>query len=279
MRRILLIMLLPLLWALPASAQTPGFQYLCIWNGTQCNAANGGLVSAANPLPVTATFSPGAGVIAQATASATPTAVSAGTGKPINIDLFSELFVRPSIGGTPVDATHGLPSLLLTGSTTAVTQTTSPWIVAGGGTAGSAATGVVTVQGIAAMTPLLVSLSSATTGGCTPYHLANGSAASTNSTNIKGSAGTLCEMTVINTTATIYYLKIYNASSAPTCSSATGLVHVYPIPASATGAGIQRSVPLGEAYGTGIGFCLTASGTDTANDNAATGVFIEASYK
>ncbi len=36
-----------------------------------------------------------------------------------------------------------------------VTQGTSPWIVAGGGTAGSAATGVVTVQGIASMTPLL----------------------------------------------------------------------------------------------------------------------------
>lgn len=49
-----------------------------------------------------------------------------------------------------------------TGSTTAVTgtvavtQSTSPWIVAGGGTAGSAATGVVTVQGIASMTKLLV---------------------------------------------------------------------------------------------------------------------------
>ncbi len=36
------------------------------------------------------------------------------------------------------------------------TQGTSPWIVAGGGTAGSAATGVATVQGIASMTPFLV---------------------------------------------------------------------------------------------------------------------------
>lgn len=35
-------------------------------------------------------------------------------------------------------------------------QTTNPWIVAGGGTAGTAATGVVSVQGIASMTPLLV---------------------------------------------------------------------------------------------------------------------------
>jgi len=41
------------------------------------------------------------------------------------------------------------------GTTIAVTQSTTPWIVAGGGTAGTAATGVVTVQGIASMTPLL----------------------------------------------------------------------------------------------------------------------------
>lgn len=37
-----------------------------------------------------------------------------------------------------------------------VTQGTTPWLVGGQGTAGSAATGVVTVQGIAAMTKLLV---------------------------------------------------------------------------------------------------------------------------
>ncbi len=42
-----------------------------------------------------------------------------------------------------------------------VTQGTSPWIVAGGGTAGTAATGVVTVQGIASMTPVQVSQATA----------------------------------------------------------------------------------------------------------------------
>lgn len=41
-------------------------------------------------------------------------------------------------------------------SGSAVTQGTSPWIVAGGGTAGTAATGVVTVQGIASATPVVV---------------------------------------------------------------------------------------------------------------------------
>ena len=52
-----------------------------------------------------------------------------------------DVFVRSNAASTfPVNAT----------------QVTSPWIVAGGGTAGSAATGVVTIQGIASMTKLLV---------------------------------------------------------------------------------------------------------------------------
>ncbi len=40
--------------------------------------------------------------------------------------------------------------------TIAVTQSTSPWIIAGGGTAGTAASGVVTIQGIASMTAVKV---------------------------------------------------------------------------------------------------------------------------
>ncbi len=47
------------------------------------------------------------------------------------------------------------------GSGGSVTQGTSPWIVAGGGTAGSAATGVATIQGIASMTPVQVSQATA----------------------------------------------------------------------------------------------------------------------
>lgn len=59
-------------------------------------------------------------------------------------------------GGTfPVTGTFWQATQPVSG-TVAVTQSTSPWIVAGGGTAGTAATGVVTVQGIAGMTKVLV---------------------------------------------------------------------------------------------------------------------------
>lgn len=126
--------------------------------------------------------------------------------------------------------------------------------------------------------PVDAFLAAATTGGCTPYGLA--SAASTNSSNIKASAGTLCSVSLINTTATLYYLRFYNAASAPTCSSATNFVLTVPVPASATGAGVVVNTgSFGWAFTTGISFCLTGGGSSTDNTNAATGVYLAASYK
>lgn len=58
------------------------------------------------------------------------------------------------------------------------TQVTSPWIVAGAGTAGSAASAVLTVQGISSMTPLTVTLTSTTITGNVAVTAASGAYAS-----------------------------------------------------------------------------------------------------
>ncbi len=106
------------------------------------------------------------------------------------------------------------------------------------------------------------------------------SAASTNATSVKASAaGTIYDISVINTTATLYYLRLYDSAAAPTCSSATGFVETIPIPASATGAGVVRTFPVGRAYANGIGFCITAGGSSTDNTSAATGVYVSIGYK
>lgn len=105
------------------------------------------------------------------------------------------------------------------------------------------------------------------------------SAASTNSTSCKGSAGNFYGFFMVNTTATLYYLRLYNSSSAPTCSSATGFIESIPIPASASGAGIVVTLPVGLGYSTGIGFCFTGGSSSTDNTNAATGVFGAVLYK
>ncbi len=102
--------------------------------------------------------------------------------------------------------------------------------------------------------------------------------ASTNSTSCKGSAGNRLGGWIINTTATVYYLRFYNTASAPTCSSATGFIISMPIPAATTGAGITYLIPAGVAFATGYGYCITASSTSTANDNAAAGIFGELFY-
>ena len=99
------------------------------------------------------------------------------------------------------------------------------------------------------------------------------SAASTNATNCKAFSGNVYGFRFVNTTATIYYLRMYNSSSAPTCSSSTGFVESIPIPASTSGGGFAFLEPMGEAYTTGIAFCLTGGSGSTDNTNAATGVF------
>jgi hypothetical protein len=99
------------------------------------------------------------------------------------------------------------------------------------------------------------------------------SAASNNATNCKGSAGNVYGFRFVNTTGTIYYLRMYNTSSSPTCSSATGFIETIPIPASTGGAGLVAIEPMGEGYSTGISFCLTGGSSSTDNTNAATGVF------
>lgn len=119
-----------------------------------------------------------------------------------------------------------------------------------------------------------------TSGGTSVCYLTSG--ASNNATNCKNAAGQLYGYDLINTTTTIYYLRIYNLSASPTCSSATGFVRTIPIPpASAAGGagGIARSLAVGEAYGTGLGFCLTGGGSSTDNTNAATGVYVTLNYK
>lgn len=106
------------------------------------------------------------------------------------------------------------------------------------------------------------------------------SAATTNATNCKASSGNLYGYEVVNTTSTLYYLRLYNLGSAPTCSSATGFIRSIPIPhATGTGAGIIRSNDIPVGYTTGIGFCLTLNGASTDNNAAAIGVYINLLYK
>lgn len=109
------------------------------------------------------------------------------------------------------------------------------------------------------------------------------SAASTNATSCFNRPGNFYGVRAINTTATLYYLRLYNLAAAPTCSSATGFVFSVPVPpaAAAGGAnGITVNVgTYGLSFTTGLSFCLTGGATSTDNTSAATGVFVNLAYK
>lgn len=115
-----------------------------------------------------------------------------------------------------------------------------------------------------------VSAAVSTTGGATPaYYI---SAASNNSTNIKASAGQIYYVTVINTTASLKYIRLYDSGSAPTCTSGTGVVFYSPIPAnSTTGAGFVLPIPPGMTFANGMGFCITGGAGVTDNTSTSAG--------
>jgi hypothetical protein len=122
----------------------------------------------------------------------------------------------------------------------------------------------------------LVATATTTNATATCYLAAT---ASTNSTSCKGAAGNVYGLRATNTTSTPYYLRLYNSASAPTCSSATGFVESVLIPANTLGSGVVESRPVGSAFSTGIGFCITGGASSTDNTNAADGVLVAVRYK
>lgn len=97
-------------------------------------------------------------------------------------------------------------------------------------------------------------------GGFTPFKLV--SAASTNATNVKASAGTVAAIVVSNVNAAMRYLKFYNTSSSPTVGTST-VVFIVPIPGNTAGAGAAIPLPpQGLNFSTGISFALTTGLAD-----------------
>lgn len=101
------------------------------------------------------------------------------------------------------------------------------------------------------------------------------SVASNNSTLVLNRAAILKVVTIVNTTATIYYVKFYNKATAPTCGTDTPVL-VFPVPASATGGPpVSPAMSDGLLFPLGIGFCIVAGIADADNTVAAAGVVLD----
>jgi hypothetical protein len=106
------------------------------------------------------------------------------------------------------------------------------------------------------------------------------SAASTNSNLVVAGNVQLRLLGLFNTTTTIYWLKLYDKATAPTCNSDPVKWKV-PIPfgASSAGGGAVIPIPDGLQFFSGLCFCLTGAQADSDNTNAATGLTINFGIK
>lgn len=132
----------------------------------------------------------------------------------------------------------------------------------------------VTPANTANTTAWLMRLSAQGTGGATMFTLL--SAATTNATSIKITAGTLFSLNASNTTATIAYIKLYNKASAPTVGTDTPVMTIT-VPANGY---VDLSIPpMGLAFATGIAYAITgAAALADATAVAANQIILNGSY-
>lgn len=125
--------------------------------------------------------------------------------------------------------------------------------------AGANAIGSVSVSAIAAGTNTIGNVGQVATaaGGWTPS-LVN-SAASTNATNVKNSAGQVGVIALTNNAATWAYLKLYDKASAPTVGTDTP-VHIVGLP---PGSGQAQGIPAGLKFTLGIGYAITGGAANS----------------
>lgn len=125
-----------------------------------------------------------------------------------------------------------------------------------------ASNNVVVVSGNVAVTSGTVT--AAVTGGTvlpvTPTTTFTNSAASTNATVTKASAGTLWSVTVSNINAALRYLKMYDKATAPTVGTDVPVL-IIPIPI--TGTVSVNGGSNGIRFATGIAWALTALAADS----------------
>lgn len=103
------------------------------------------------------------------------------------------------------------------------------------------------------------------------------SAASNNSTALKGSAGQVYDLLACNGSAAVKYVKLYNKATAPTCGTDTPVLRIT-VPASNCAPPISSNIGL--AFSLGIGYCIVTGVADTDNTAvAANDVFLSIGYK
>lgn len=100
-------------------------------------------------------------------------------------------------------------------------------------------------------------------------------AATTNATSVKASAGSLFSVILTNPIATAAFVKLYNKASAPTVGTDVP-VAVFAVPAS--GDYVREFGAVGQRFTTGIAYAVTGLAADSDTTAAVAGVHVMLSY-
>lgn len=191
-----------------------------------------------------------------------PTSVGAKTGaNSLSVVVASDQTVPVSAASLPLPSGAATSALQTTGNTSLSNIDGKLGSLGQKAMAASAPVVIASDQSVIPTTPR-----AGTTGGATPFKLI--SAATTNATTVKASAGQLYSIIAIGTTANIRYLKFYNKASNPTVGTDIPVLTI-PIPGNTQGAGVAIHFTVGTVFSTGIALAITAGVTDA--DSAAVG--------
>jgi hypothetical protein len=139
------------------------------------------------------------------------------------------------------------------------------------GTAGTASTDVLSIQGIAAMTPILNTITP--TDSATNANSSSDSTALEASRVIKASAGRLYTLSGVNTGGSGQYVQVYNSATVPD----NGAVPVLLVYVPALGTFSIDFTPFGKYFSTGIS--VSNSSTAATKTIGAADMWFNAEYK
>lgn len=194
-------------------------------------------------------------VVGSTAASDTPTAVSAGDRVRAYFDTSGRQVVRIASADSTLTVDTEMPSAAALAD--GASNPTSPIV----GAAGLVYNGSTWDRLRGDTTGANSHVTPTTSGGLSISRTL--SAASTNGTNVKASAGQLYGWYVFNTNASVRYVKLYNKATTPTVGTDTPVMTI-PVP---SGGGANVEFANGITFATGIGFGMTTGVAD--NDTGA----------
>jgi hypothetical protein len=207
----------------------------------------------------------GTGVLAGVTTVGAVTAITnalpAGTNNIGDVDVLSIAAGDNNIGNVDIVT---MPNVVIaSGTVTTVSTVTAVTSITNALPVGANVIGKVSIDQATPGTTNAVQLIPGTTGGLSKFHLV--SAATTNATNVKASAGQVYGVTAFNLNASARYLKFHNTAGTPTAGS--GVTDTFMIPGNTAGAGLVLDMSSGITFSTGIGITLVTGIADA--DSAA----------